>query len=140
MGKGYSKNDINGNTEIAKPIIQVENGSSLEINNQNKEGIYEFKVKNYNDNGEITQVDMEYYIEILDDLSSKGIEVKLLKDNEEIEINENKTGKYLLTKEGMQEDNYKLELKYDENKNISTEDIFEQLQIKVHSEQKQEVQ
>lgn len=140
MGKGYSKNDIKGNTEIAKPIIQVENGSSLEINNQNKEGIYEFKVKNYNDNGEITQVDMEYYVEILDDLSNKGIEIKLLKDNEEIEINENKTEKYLLTKEGMQEDNYKLELKYNENKSISIEDVFEQLQIKVHSEQKQEVQ
>ena len=140
MGKGYSKNDINGNTEIAKPIIQVENGNSLEINNQNKEGIYEFKVKNYNDNGEITQVDMEYYVEILDDLSNKGIDIKLLKDDEEIEINENKTEKYLLTKEGMQEDNYKLELKYDENKNISIEDVVEQLQIKVHSEQKQEVQ
>ena len=140
MGKGYSKNDINGNTEIAKPIIQVENGNSLEINNQNKEGIYEFKVKNYNNNGEITQVDMEYYVEILDDLSNKGIDIKLLKDDEEIEINENKTEKYLLTKEGMQEDNYKLELKYDENKNISIEDVVEQLQIKVHSEQKQEVQ
>lgn len=140
MGKGYSKNDINGNTEIAKPIIQVENGNSLEINNQNKEGIYEFKVKNYNDNGEITQVDMEYYVEILDDLSNKGIDIKLLKDDEEIEINENKTEKYLLTKEGMQEDNYKLKLKYDENKNISIEDVVEQLQIKVHSEQKQEVQ
>ena len=140
MGKGYSKNDINGVAEIAKPIIQVENGNSLEINNQNKEGIYEFKVKNYNDNGEITQVDMEYYVEILDDLSNKGIDIKLLKDDEEIEINENKTEKYLLTKEGMQEDNYKLELKYDENKNISIEDVVEQLQIKVHSEQKQEVQ
>ena len=136
MGKGYSKNDINGVAEIAKPIIQVENGSSLEINNENDEGIYEFKVKNYNEQEQITEVDMEYYIEILNDLENLGIEIKLLKNDEEIEIKENKTDKFVLTKEGMQQDNYKLEIKYNNN-NTDMEDIVEQLQIKVHSEQKQ---
>ena len=131
MGKGYSKNDINGVAEIAKPIIQVEKG------NENDEGIYEFKVKNYNEQEQITEVDMEYYIEILNDLENLGIEIKLLKNDEEIEIKENKTDKFVLTKEGMQQDNYKLEIKY--NNNTDMEDIVEQLQIKVHSEQKQEV-
>ena len=80
---------------------------------------------------------MEYYIEILNDLENLGIEIKLLKNDEEIEIKENKTDKFVLTKEGMQQDNYKLEIKY--NNNTDMEDIVEQLQIKVHSEQKQEV-
>ena len=91
MGKEFSRKDINGITEIAKPILQVENGSSLEINNSNREGIYEFKVKNYNEQGEKTQVDLEYYIEILSDLENSGIELKLFRNDQEISINENKT-------------------------------------------------
>lgn len=136
MGKGYSKNDINGVAEIAKPIIQVENGSSIEINNKNAEGVYEFKVKNYNEQEQTTEVDMEYYIEILNNLENVGIEIKLFKNDEEIEIKENRTEKFILTKDGKQQDNYKLEIKYN---NTDMEDIVEQLQIKVHSEQKQEV-
>ena len=139
MGKGFSKKDINGNTEVAKPILQVENGNSLEISNTNKKGTYEFKVKNYNEQGETTQVDMEYYIEILNDLENRGIILKLFKNEQEIEINKNKTEKFILAKNQMEEDNYKLEVTYDENKNTNMEDIINQLQIKVHSEQKQEV-
>ena len=139
MGKGFSKKDVNGQTEIAKPILQVENGTNLEINNSNNKGIYTFKVKNYNEHGEKTDVDLEYYIEILDDLRSKGIEIKLFKDDQEIQINENKTEKFIMTKDKIKEDNYKLEITYDKNKNIKMEDIVKQLQIKVHSEQKQEV-
>ena len=139
MGKGFSRKDVNGQTEIAKPILQVENGTNLEINNSNNKGIYTFKVKNYNEYGEKTDVDLEYYIEILDDLRSKGIEIKLFKDDQEIQINENKTEKFIMTKDKIKEDNYKLEITYDKNKNIKMEDIVKQLQIKVHSEQKQEV-
>lgn len=139
MGKGFSRKDVNGNTEVAKPILQVENEDSLEISNSNKKGIYEFKVKNYNEQGETTQVDMEYYIEILNDLKNKGIILKLFRNEQEIEIKENKTEKFVLDKNQMKEDNYKLEVTYDENKNTNMEDIINQLQIKVHSEQKQEV-
>lgn len=139
MGKGFSKRDINGNTEIAKPILEVENGSNLEINNNNNKGIYEFKVKNYNEQGEKTDVDLEYYIEILNYLENSGLNLKLYKDDQEIPINENKTETFLLTKDEEEEDNYKLEIRYDKSKNINMDDIFSQIQIKVHSEQKQEV-
>lgn len=140
MGKGFSRKDIGGETEIAKPILQVENGSSLEINNKNNKGIYEFKVKNYDEQGEKTDVDLEYYIEILDDdIENKGINIKLFKDEQEIKISENKTEKFILTKDQLKEDNYKLEITYDKNENTNMEDIIKQLQIKVHSEQKQEV-
>lgn len=139
MGKGYSTKNINSNTEIAKPILEVENGTNLEINNTNNKGIYEFKVKNYNENGEKTDVDLEYYIEILDDIEKNGIEIKLFRNDQEIEMNEKKTEKFVLTKDEQKEDNYKLEITYDKNKNTNMEDIIKQLQIKVHSEQKQEV-
>ena len=139
MGKGFSRRDVNGNTEIAKPILEVENGSSLEINNKNDKGIYEFKVKNYNEQGEKTDVDLEYYIEILNYLENSGLELKLYKDDQEIQINENKTETYLLTKDEIKEDNYKLEITYDKDKNVNMMDIFSQIQIKVRSEQKQEV-
>ena len=39
----------------------------------------------------------------------------------------------------MQEDVYKMEISYDKTENISMKDIMELIQIKVHSEQMQEV-
>lgn len=141
MGKGFSRKDVNGNTEIAKPILQVENGSNLEINNTNNKGIYEFKVKNYNEQGEKTDVDLEYYIEISEDIESSGngMELKLFKNDQEVEIKQNKTEKFVLTKDEMKEDNYKVEITYDKDKNINMQDIVKQLQIRIHSEQKQGV-
>lgn len=140
LGKGFTKIEINGSTKIAKPIIEVENASTLELNNENSEGVYEFKVRNYNSNGEITDVNLEYYIEILNDLDDNNtIKIKLLKNDEEIAINDNKTEKFYLEKEKMQEDVYKMEISYDKTENISMKDIMELIQIKVHSEQMQEV-
>ncbi len=137
MGKSFAKKDVTGKTEIAKPILQVENGSALEINNTTEKGIYEFKVKNYNEQGEITEVDLKYYIEILNYLNNEAIEIKLYRNEEEVEIKENKTEEIILTKDEIKEDNYKLEVKYNKDKNVNMEDIVEQLQIKVHSEQQE---
>ena len=64
IGKAYSNTQINGVSEVAMPILQVENGETLKINNKNNEGTYDFKIKNYNEEGKINQVDMDYYIEI----------------------------------------------------------------------------
>lgn len=139
MGKGMTRKNVNGNTQIAKPILEVENGTNLEINNTNNNGIYEFKIRNYNEQNEITQVDLEYYIEILDSIENNGIEIKLLKNDKEIDIKENKTEKFILSKDEKIEEIYKIEITYDKSKNIGMEDIIKQLQIKVHSEQKQEV-
>ena len=51
----------------------------------------------------------------------------------ELNINNNKTEKFLLTKENKQRDNYKIEILL--NKKIS-EDILQNVEIKVYSEQK----
>ena len=131
IGKEFTKKDIKGNTKVAKPLLEVENGSSLEINNFNKEGVYEFKIKNYNEQGEKT--------EVLNDFENNGIEINLFRNEQKIDINNNKTEKFILSKDEIKEDNYKLEVLYNEDKNINMEDIISQLQIKVHSEQMQEV-
>ena len=131
IGKEFTKKDIKGNTKVAKPLLEVENGSSLEINNFNKEGVYEFKIKNYNEQGE--------NIEVLNDFENNGIEINLFRNEQKIDINNNKTEKFILSKDEAKEDNYKLEVLYNEDKNINMEDIISQLQIKVHSEQMQEV-
>ena len=125
FGKTYSKTDIQGSSEIAKPIMKVENSSKINITNQNQEGIYEFKIKNFEDENNITSVEMEYYIEILTDISD------LIK----IENNRNKT--FNMVKDIEQEDKYKIKIKYNEKSNSSMEDIIQELQIKVHSQQKQ---
>ena len=80
---------------------------------------------------------MKYYIEILNYLNNEAIEIKLYRNEEEVEIKENKTEEIILTKDEIKEDNYKLEVKYNKDKNVNMEDIVEQLQIKVHSEQQE---
>ena len=68
--------------------------------------------------------------------SSNIASVALSKDAEcikELNINNNKTEKFLLTKENKQQDNYKIEILL--NKKIS-EDILQNVEIKVYSEQK----
>lgn len=134
MGKGVSNTSINGITEIAEPIMVVDNNPAVNLTTTSDTGYYEFTVKNYDETGKITQVDLLYNIEILSQLD-ESIIVKLYKENEEIVLENNKTQNMLLTKEFKTEDKYKMEITYDKTKSISVEDIVKDIQIKVHSEQ-----
>ena len=80
-----------------------------------------------------------YYVGVSVQTKNNSIKIRILKNDKEIEIKENKTAKFTLTKNEEKQDNYKLEITYDKSKNINMEDIVKQLQIKVHSEQKQGV-
>ncbi len=138
MGKAYSRTDINGDTEIANPIIKVEYGNPINITNENQEGIYEFKVKNYEETinleKNITQVGLNYYIEILNPID-KSIKIELYKNEEKIELNGNKTETFYMPKNVEKIDNYKMIITYNKKDNINMIDIIQELQIKVHSEQ-----
>lgn len=138
MGKAYSRTDINGDTEIANPIIKVEYGNPINITNKNQEGIYEFKVKNYEETinleKNITQVGINYYIEILNPVD-KSIKIELYKNEEKIEFNGNKTETFYMPKNVEKIDNYKMIITYNKKDNINMIDIIQELQIKVHSEQ-----
>ncbi len=139
MGKSFSKINIDGNTQIAKPIFDVQNSGNFEIDNINSHGTYEFVVRNFNLNGEKSDVDIEYYIELLNVIQNDAIKIRYLKNEEEIKINGNRTENFYLNKNEKQEDKFKIEITYEKDKNIKMEDILETLEIKVHSEQKQEV-
>lgn len=134
MGKEYSSTKIETNAQIAEPILIVENNPILEMDGKNEKEFYHFKVKNYKENGEITQIDLQYNVEIITE-TEESISFKLYKDGQEIPLENNKTGNMKLTKEKLQEDEYQLEIIYDKSKNNTTKDILQEVQIKVHSEQ-----
>ena len=94
MYNGILKNRV----EIAKPILEVEKNSEVIITEANRKGEYEFKVKNYNTSEEISEVDLKYYIEILEENLDKAIQFELYKENEKMELQDNKTNEIYLTK------------------------------------------
>ena len=134
IGKQYSNTKINASSKIAEPILIVENGSILKMNGKKEKEYYDFKVKNYKEDEQMTQIELEYVIEILFQ-KEEAISFKLYKDNQEIFLQNNKTENMRLKKESKQEDNYRLEIIYDKTKNQAYHDILQEVQIKVHSEQ-----
>lgn len=134
LGKQMSNTKINTNSEIAKPILIVENNPAIDITNKNNKGYYDFKIKNYNELEEINEVELRYNIEILNE-ENKAINFKLYKGEEELLLEKNKTKDMIIKKNEKQEENYKLEIIYDKNLVNSLEDIIQNIQIKVHSEQ-----
>lgn len=134
MGKEYSSTNIEASSKIAEPILTVENNPVIEINGKKQKEYYDFKVKNYRENGEVTQIDLQYNIEIIAQ-TEEAISFKLYKDNQEIPLENNKTANIKLEKENIQEDCYQLQIIYDKTKGTATKDILQEVQIKVHSEQ-----
>lgn len=132
LGKYFNKTKINVNSGVAIPIIKLEGEQKLIINNNQENKVYNLAVKNYDENEQITQVELEYYIEIISK-KNDDINFKIYKEEKELNINNNKTEKFVLTKENKQQDNYKIEILL--NKKIS-EDILQNVEIKVYSEQK----
>ena len=132
LGKYFNKTKINVNSGVAIPIIKLEGEQKLIINNNQENKVYNLAVKNYDENEQITQVELEYYIEIISK-KNDDINFKIYKEEKELNSNNNKTEKFLLTKENKQRDNYKIEILL--NKKIS-EDILQNVEIKVYSEQK----
>ena len=120
LGKYFNKTKINVNSGVAIPIIKLEGEQKLIINNNQENKVYNLAVKNYDENEQITQVELEYYIEIISK-KNDDINFKIYKEEKELNINNNKTEKFLLTKENKQRDNYKIEILL--NKKIS-EDIL----------------
>lgn len=134
LGKYFNKTKINVNSGVAIPIIKLEGEQKLIINNNQENKVYNLAVKNYDENEQITQIELEYYIEIISP-KNDNINLKIYKEEKELNINNNKTEKFLLTKENKQQDNYKIEILL--NKKMS-ENILQNIEIKVCSEQRNE--
>lgn len=134
IGKESSNINIETSAKIAEPILIVESSPVIKINGRKEKEYYDFKVKNYRENGEVSQIDLEYNIEILYQ-AEKAISFKLHKDNQEILLKNNKTANMKLEKENIQEDCYQLEIIYNKTESNTINDIIQDIQIKVHSEQ-----
>lgn len=134
LGKSLSNMELGGTLKIAEPIIEIENGKEIDITSVNNTGNYEFKIKNYDNEGNITNVNIQYYIEILSKLD-ESINIKIYKGNQEMQMNNNRTEIVQLGNTSKEEHIYRLEITYDKNKSNSIEDILQDIQIKVHSEQ-----
>ena len=132
LGKYFSKTNIEVESEIAKPILEIEGDTTLNINTLKEKETYKFKVKNYDETNKITEVDLEYYIEIIPK-ENENIKYKIYKDDSELSMNESKTEKFLLTREKTQEDNYKIEILLN---NISVQELVQSIEVRVHAEQK----
>lgn len=131
LGKGLSKTNIEAKAKIAEPILIVENSQPVTITTTKNKGLYNFKIKNYNETGKISDISLNYTIEILSDI--EGVDYKLYRNDKEIAIENKKTEKFILTNQEIQEDLYRLEIVY--SPETTTTDIFENIQIKVHTEQ-----
>ena len=138
LGKNSGQLFLSGNTEIANPIIEVESNPKINITDENQQGIYKFLVRNYNNEGKITDVKMKYVINIEDTIDEKlkdTIKYELYKNGNKIELQKNETTKMELTNKEQQEDKYQLKIVYNKNASNIMQDIMEKIQIQVHSEQ-----
>lgn len=134
MAKTIEEVIIRSNTQIASPILIVENNPSLDITAANNYGIYKFKIKNFNEQNKVTETDLKYYIEILSNID-KSINIELYQGENKIELNNNKTEYMQISKNKKEEKEYKIKITYDKTKTNSITDIMEKIQVKVHTEQ-----
>lgn len=122
---------------IAKPVLEIEKQESFKITNENSKDSYLFEVRNYNEK-EISEVEMQYYIEILTDFDEfdKTIKIDLYKGEEKIDLINNKTPVISLTKENKDNHMYRLDIEYIKENDKSDENIIKDVEIKVNAMQK----
>lgn len=128
----YSKfrNNVSssGSAEIAQPVLVVDGDEKIKIDGI-QDTTYNFSVKNYKGTN-ISETDLEYNIEIIND-SKADLEFELIKNkNEKIKLDNNMTETMKLKGITRNTDNYELTIKYKNNEAI-TEDITGNVQIKV---------
>lgn len=133
FAKNMSQIMLNSKTEVAEPILIVENDSCIEISSPNKRGVYNFKIKNYDENDKITDVNLQYKIEIKS--KSEDLRFKLYEKTDEIKLTNNQTDYISISNNKKEERQYSLTIYYDENDVEKVEDIIDQVQLKIHSEQ-----
>ncbi len=134
MAKTIEQVIIKSNAQIAEPILIVENDPSTDITAEKKQGVYSFRIKNYDEKDNLTEADLKYYIEILSNIDN-SVKIELFQGENKLELNNNKTEYIQISKEKKEEREYKIKIMYDKDKSTSISDIMEKIQVKVHTEQ-----
>lgn len=135
LAKAFSKIKMETKAEIAEPILKIDGDSTININKSEEKKSYNFKVKNYDETGKITQVDLEYYIKMISDIDEK-IYFKIYKNEEELKMDNNRSEYFSLGKEKEQEDNYRIEILF--NKSYFVEEMKEEIKMEICARQKKE--
>ena len=134
LAKVFYTTNIETKAEIAKPILEIESDPTINITKNEGKEIYNFKVKNYDETGKITQIDLEYYIEIISN-TNKKIYFKIYKNDEELNIDGNRTQYFSIQKEKEQNDNYRVEILIE--RSSLEEEIKKEVKIKIYTKQKE---
>lgn len=128
----YKKSVISdGLANVAKPVFEVDGVQDILIRGID-DTVYNFTIRNYNES-DLNEVPMQYYIEFINN-SSAELSYELLKNNEKVELNNNKTNLIFLNNLEKQEDNYILKIHNIDNPEILSS-IEGKVQIKVQAMQ-----
>lgn len=127
----FAKITGNISTEVSEPIFVMQNSETKVLNDENTEVDYFFSIKNF-ENGVRSENDLKYYIEIQPKVN-ESITFTLYKDNNVVNLNNQKTDYIELLKGNDVTHTYKLKVKYDREKTNSTEDIKENIFIKAYA-------
>lgn len=119
--------------DIATPIFIVKGGETTKISEMNNIGYYEFSIKNFNET-HVSETGFVYTIEIISD-TDEAIQFELYKEGTQISLENLKTEKLSISGNEKIEQKYQLKIIYDSSKGNREQDILEEVQIKVHSEQ-----
>lgn len=138
MAKSITEVMLNYKAEVAEPIIEVRTNPTIDITDSATEGKYTFYVRNYDENGKKSEVNIQYTIEIQDTIEGNlknTMNYELYKNGKKIELQDQKTNSMELSHQNLQEDTYVLKIKYNKNASSYKKDILDKIQVKVHSQQ-----
>lgn len=126
---------LKSNTEIAKPVFEVEGSEDSKISAINNIGTYKFSIRNFNEKG-ISEIAYLYTIEIIADVD-ESVKFELYRNDEKIELENLKTKSIFIGANNKIEQNYELKITYDSTLGEKGKDILQDIQIKVYAEQDQ---
>ena len=119
--------------KIARPILKIQEGESIKINTENKEGYYEFSVKNF-DSEQISDVNYLYTIQIIfNSQLSTNPDLELYDSERKITLINMKTNPIFIKGNEKIEQKYRLKINYNEVE--GGKDIIDKVQIKINAEQ-----
>ena len=123
---------INGKQEIARPILTLEEGQTVQIDKTNNIGYYEFSIKNFNEEN-VSETGFLYTIEIISNIG-ETIQFELYDGEKQVPLQNLKTRELSIIGNEKIEQKYKLKITYNATEE-EKEECIEKIQIKVHSEQ-----
>ena len=135
----YIKFDIlKSKQTIAQPIFKLKEGKPIKIDKINKNGYYEFSIENFIED-KVSEVGFLYTIEIALNVEVVPIEPKfnfrLYNEEGEIELTNLKTNPIYIKGNEKDEQKYKVNIEYNDDKGDEIDRIFGEIQIKVNAEQ-----